>query len=93
MKSIITDDLTTCYICGGRATEKHHVMHGYSGKDRKLSEQYGLYVGLCPKCHRGAQGVHADIEKNRKLQRDAQRAFEAKYGHETWLNLFMRNYL
>ena len=58
--SIMTDDMDACYVCGKRADEIHHVMHG---PDKKLSEKYGLMVPLCRGCHNkvhhhgGAEGV------------------------------------
>lgn len=93
-QSIITDDMRTCYICGGRATEKHHIMHGYSGLDRKLSERYGLTVGLCHRCHNEPpNGVHFNAGVDNWLKAKAQAAFEAEHSHELWQRLFMRNYL
>lgn len=32
----MTDDMESCYVCGLRADEIHHVMHG---PDKKLSEK------------------------------------------------------
>lgn len=93
-QSIITDDMQTCFICGGRATEKHHIMHGYSGLDRKLSERYGLTVGLCHRCHNEPpNGVHFNAGVDNWLKRKAQTAFEAEHSHELWQRLFMKNYL
>lgn len=92
MKSIITDDMQTCYLCGGRATEKHHCMHGYG--NRKLAERYGLTVGLCHFCHNEPpNGVHYNAEVDNYLKREAQKAFEARHSHKLWQALFMRNYL
>lgn len=92
MKSIITDDMSKCYVCGGRATEKHHVLHGYG--NRKLAERYGLVVGLCHYCHNEPpNGVHFNAALDLQLKQEAQRVFEAKYGHELWIREFMRNYL
>ena len=34
-----------------------------------------------------------DKELDRQLEQDAQRAFEAIYGHEAWMKLFRKNYL
>lgn len=91
-KSIITDDMSTCYLCGGRATEVHHCMHGYG--NRKAAERYGLTVGLCHWCHNEPpRGVHFNPDTDLLLKQAAQRAFEAKYSREEWLAVFMRNYL
>lgn len=72
--SIMTDDMESCYICGLRAEEIHHCMHG---PDKKLSEQYGLMVPLCRRCHEKVHHVGGDYD--RELKQDAQRAFLRKY--------------
>lgn len=70
----MTDDYYTCYVCGGRADEMHHVMHG---ADKKKSEMYGLMVPLCRSCHNKVH--HVDGEYDRMLKVDAQRAFIRHY--------------
>lgn len=72
--SIMTDDYFTCYVCGKRASEMHHVMHG---ADKKLSETFGLMVPLCRECHNKVH--HQDGELDRILKQEAQRAFIRKY--------------
>ena len=92
MKSIITDDLDICYLCKGRATEVHHCMHGWG--NRKAADKYGLTVGLCHRCHNEPpNGAHFNDKTDAYLKRQAQRAFEAKYSHEKWMEVFGRNYL
>lgn len=91
MKSIITDDLRTCYICGGRATEKHHIMHGYSGIDRKLSERYGLTVGLCHRCHNEPpNGVHFNAAKQAFKRDTAEVMYDTAKEHVNALKLQIR---
>ena len=72
--SIMTDDTFTCYVCGMRASEWHHVMHG---ADKKLSEMTGLMVPLCRDCHNKVH--HQGGELDLILKQDAQRAFIRKY--------------
>lgn len=72
--SIMTDDYYTCYVCGRRADEMHHVMHG---SDKKLSEMAGLMVPLCRDCHNKVH--HQGGELDRILKQEAQRAFIRKY--------------
>lgn len=72
--SIMTDDMGSCYVCGARADEIHHCMHG---PDKKLSEKYGLMAPLCRKCH--SKVHHVGGELDRILKQDAQRAFIRKY--------------
>lgn len=79
MRSIMTDNLKVCYFCGKTENiDLHHCIHGKIG--RKLATQYHLLVGLCQECHRGACGVHGKYgyEKDLKLKRDAQLAWEAR---------------
>lgn len=93
MTSIMQDmEEPRCYICGvSRNLELHHVMSGTA--NRKLSDQYGLVVFLCRDHHTGSIGVHSDYIMKERLEKDAQRAFEKKYGHSAWMRLFRKNYL
>ena len=91
-ESIVQNDLTECYVCGCRTNlEIHHIMSGSA--NRKLSTAYGLVCALCADHHRGAIGVHQDIILNERLKKDAQSAFEKRYGHTKWMSLFKKNYL
>ena len=92
MESIISDNMDVCFVCGGRASEKHHCIHSIN---RANADKYGLFVGLCPECHRGAKGIHGkdghalDIA----LKQIAQRNFEEHYGHDMYMEIFGKNYL
>jgi hypothetical protein len=91
-KSIITEDMHTCMICGTtRNIERHHVCFGTA--DRKISDKYGLIVPLCSDCHRGRNSVHQCRAVDLKMKQLAQRTFEGKYSREKWMELFRRNYL
>ena len=81
-----------CFICG-RVTdlERHHVLGGTA--NRKLSEKYGLTVYLCHEHHTGKDGVQYDRKKGDALKRLAQIAFEARYSHDEWMQVFRKNYL
>ena len=91
----------TCYLCMllhsdySRKTqlEEHHVMEGTA--NRKLSEKYGLKVYLDPQHHRlnKEESPHQNAEIGDLLHRKAQEAFEAKYSHEKWMEVFGKNYL
>ncbi|MCM1026505.1 MAG: hypothetical protein NC432_08700 [Roseburia sp.] len=90
----------TYYLCkklhqdSSRRTglEEHHALMGT--QYRKLSEHYGLKVYLCPGHHRiGKEAVHSNIEICRLVQKEAQKAFEARYSHEKWMEVFGRNFL
>ena len=91
-KSIITDDMHTCMICGTtRNIEVHHCVFGVANK--KLSDKYGLVVPLCVDCHRGRKGVHQCRAVDLKIKQLAQKKFEELYDREKWMQLFGRNYL
>ena len=91
MKSIIQEDTDYCFICGRYGTEIHHCIYGNA--NRKLSDKYGLVVGLCYEHHRGNRGVHFNRELDLELKRTAQRVFEDTYQNEKFLAIFGRNYL
>lgn len=88
-KSIMQNE-EVCYISGSRMQlDKHHCIHG--GANRKLAEKYGLWVWLRHDIH---MRLHdQDKELDRKLEQDAQKAFENKYSREEWMRLFRKNYL
>lgn len=95
MKSIIDGgNERECWFCGRTDTlEKHHALHGTA--NRKLADKYGLWVYLCPDCHRGTNGVHGKFGAKRDLTLKcvAQRAFEVKHTRDQFLELFGRSYL
>lgn len=82
-----------CYMTGSTIRlHKHHVMHGSA--NRKLAEQYGLWVWLRSDWHTGTPYcVHQDHLLDLAFKRDAQKAFEAKYGHAKWMEVFGKNYI
>ena len=95
MKSIVTDNLKCCFICGSNQNiEVHHCIYG-TGR-RKLSDKYGLVVCLCYSHHRGTFGVHGKNghELDLKLKQQCQKAWEYQIGtREQFIMLFGRNYL
>lgn len=91
-KSILQDDTSCCIICGRYGTEIHHVIYGSA--NRKLSDKYGLVVGLCYDHHRGRFGVHnCNKELDMKLKRMAQIRFNEVYENEDFKAIFGKNYL
>ena len=91
MKSIIQADTDYCFVCGRYGTEIHHVFFG--NPNRKLSDRYGLVIGLCYEHHRGNSGVHHNRELDLKMKRMAQKVFEQTYPEREFLAVFGRNYL
>jgi len=85
-------DEKECYLCGRSGNlESHHCIAGTA--NRRLSEKYGLKVWLCNDCHTGKGGAQYDAKLGLRLKQDAQRAFEKEFGHEKWMQVFMKNYL
>lgn len=93
MKSIIQECTDSCYLCGNRATEVHHI---FGGALRKKCDKYGLTVHLCHDCHNEPPyGVHHHKPKMDLLHRIGQRAAMERYG---WSEIdfraeFYKNYL
>lgn len=98
MKSILQDDATRCYICGGYACgdplDKHHV---FGGAMRSKSEKYGLTVYLHhAQCHIfGKYAVHQNAEINNALKAKAQTKAMQYYGWDVddFRREFYKNYL
>lgn len=61
--------------------------------NRKLSERYGIWIWCCHECHTGRFGVQYDKQKNWDIKAIAQEEFEKIYDHDTWMKLFMKNYI
>lgn len=93
-KSIMQSD-KSCYICGRiDGLERHHILGGFSSKNRNHSETYGLWVWVCGKHHTDPKdGVQYNADLNLKLKQDAQLAFQKYYGRSLWMQLFRKNYL
>lgn len=81
-----------CYLTG--ATTGLHKHHIFGGANRKLSEQYGLYVYLIPEYHNMSdKGVHFNREFALELKRYGQAKFEQEHSRDEFIRLFKRNYL
>ena len=81
-----------CYLCGKTCrTERHHV---FGGPYRKLSEEYGAVVDLCPECHRY---IHSGkgVEDRRQMQCDIQyQVMDAnEWDLNWWLLIFNKSWL
>lgn len=62
LRSIVTEDLETCIICG-KPAERHHI---FGGSNRRNSTVDGLILPLCPEHHReGVNAVHNNADMNR----------------------------
>jgi len=88
----------TCWLCGrngnGDPLDKHHI---FGGANRKLSDEYGLWVPLCHhRCHQfGPEAVHRNAENMQKLHEYGQQVAMEQNGWsiEEFRAVFGRNYL
>lgn len=94
-RSIITDRLDRCLICGSyQNIEVHHCIHGVA--NRKIADKYKLVVGLCYAHHRGTNGVHGKngAKLDLELKKLAQKNFEYQVGtREEFIQTFGKSYL
>lgn len=92
-KSIIQTDWDRCFICGGIATEVHHV---FPASNRPLSDADGLTVHLCHACHNEPpNGVHFDAELANRLKAVAERCWCDRYGKtiDDFIKRYGKNYI
>ena len=91
-KSIITDDMEHCFVCGSPNIQIHHGIYGTA--NRKLSDKYGLVIPLCQEHHTGSAGIHFNKDFDIALKKLAQERFEAVYGaNMRFVDVFGKNYL
>lgn len=74
-KSILDTRKGICFLCGQYGmTETHHI---FGGPNRRLSDEDGLVVHLCPYCHNiPPNGVHFDAQAMKRLRQVGQKAYE-----------------
>lgn len=94
-KSILRQDMDTCYLCGSCGwLETHHIFGG--NPNRKISDKHGFTVRLCPRCHRaGRDSVHnaRNQGKDLFLKQTCQRAYEEAHTREEFIALIGKSYL
>lgn len=94
MSKSIMQKQRECYLCRklydiyDYGEHRHHVIFGTA--NRRQSEKYGCVCWLCMEHH---EKVHRDVKLAELLKMDCQAAFERIYDHETWMDVFGRNYL
>lgn len=96
MRDSIIKHSYSCFFCGSeRNLEAHHCISGVA--NRKIADRLGLWVYLCPECHRGRYGVHGydGADYKRTLQRAAEYAYRTKHNasKEDWIKLFGKSFL
>ena len=73
-------DYRPCAVCGGVGTERHHVIP--RSHCRALIHCEKNLVVLCPRCHRGRNGVHQNRELDLKLKLEFQNELEMLFDKE-----------
>lgn len=91
-KSIITDNMDFCFVCGRPRECIHHVYYGVA--NRRIADKHGFVIPLCNSCHTGRNGVHFNKVLDQKIKQHCQAKFEA-LGHtrEAFRLLFGKSYL
>lgn len=85
-KSILTDNLEHCILCGKPAVNLHEICFG---RNRQNSMKYGLVIPLCYQCH-------IEMHRNALWQEiwhvKGQEAFEKCYPDLNFLEIFKKSY-
>lgn len=78
-----------CYLCGGRATDRHHI---YNGAMRSKSEQYGAVIKVCRDCH---EEIHHKHELREELKKEFQHRIMQNYNLtiDEFRAIFKKNYV
>lgn len=101
-KSILNTTKYVCYRCGVYGyTERHHLMGGTA--NRKKSEEDGLWLYLCPRCHnQPPEGAHFNKQTMNWLHKIGQEAWEGDQiqkglspaeAREKFMKRYGKNYL
>lgn len=74
-RSILTDDMEHCYLCGRDPVQIHHI---FGGANRNLSTEMDMCCPLCWECH---TNLHTDRNQQvrYRLMREAQDKWEMEY--------------
>ena len=87
-KSVFTDDLEHCYLCGKKKNDLHEV---YGGRNRINSIKYNFILPLCRECHSSNQN---NPIFNDYWHKQGQLYWEENIGsREEFIKVFRRNYL
>lgn len=87
-KSVFTDNLDICYLCGKKKNDLHEV---YAGRNRINSIKYGFVLPICRKCH--------SLNQNNPFFNDYWHKQGQLYweefisSREEFIKVFRRNYL
>ena len=84
--SIITNNLTNCYICGKKTVNIHEIFYG---SYRHTSIKWNLTIPLCLEHHTfGENAIHNNRKLDLKIKILAQTIFENKFSKELFIKEF-----
>ena len=87
-KSVFTDDLDYCYLCGKKKNDLHEV---FGGRNRINSIKFNFVLPLCRECHSNNQN---NAVFNDYWHKQGQLYWEEFIGtREEFIKVFKRNYL
>lgn len=87
-KSVFTDDLEHCILCGKKKNDLHEI---FGGRNRLNSIKYNLVLPLCRECHSLNQN---NPFFNDYWHKQGQEYFECNIGiREEFIAIFRRNWL
>lgn len=84
-----------CWICGPSGNQDLHLHHIFFGSAiRKISDENGFTVWLCPKHHNMSNySVHCNDDLNKMLKKECQREYERGNTREEFIKLIGKSYL
>lgn len=92
-KSLFTDDLEHCIICGRSPVNKHEI---FGGRNRINSIKYKLVIPLCTCKHHdqvNCRGIHFDKKLRDKWHKKGQAKFIETYPNLKFEDIFKENFL
>ena len=90
--SIIDRECEGCHWCGctGTKLDRHEVFHG---PFRQKSKEYGLWINLCPGCHRTVHNGNGTVDSLLKEEGELAALFYYEWTPEEFIRRFGKNYL
>lgn len=91
LKSVLTDNMDECILCGKPREQIHHIFTAYN---RKKAEKFGYVIPLCREHHTGDMGVHSNREIDVCWRQEAQKHFEKHHGsREDFIKEFGKSWI
>ena len=85
-KSILTDDLTKCYICGKAKQDIHEI---FGGSNRQTSIKWDCTIPICRLCH---TEWDSNKEMRQAYQDECRNKFVELYSYDLFMQEFKKSY-